>query len=114
MEEIVKYPIPEDEITRLKEDVARRSTKPVAVILGHGLWSNLDLPLSVRWLDAVMDAVRDTLGAEWTGLFITPSAAGKEKPDDWIVTQGNKALMLFEEAVGVVSDLSVPRGFAGG
>lgn len=31
---------------------------------------------------------------------MTPNAAGKEKPDEWIVSQGNKALMIFEEAVG--------------
>lgn len=24
---------------------------------------------------------------DWSGLFLTPNAAGKEKPDDWIVTR---------------------------
>ncbi|KAL8962082.1 MAG: hypothetical protein Q9193_001466 [Seirophora villosa] len=37
----------------------------------------------------------------WPRLFLTPNAAGKEKPDEWIVSQGNKALMVFEEAVGM-------------
>ncbi|KAL8906403.1 MAG: hypothetical protein Q9207_002064 [Kuettlingeria erythrocarpa] len=37
----------------------------------------------------------------WPRLFVTPNAAGKEKPDEWMVSQGNKALMVFEEAVGV-------------
>jgi hypothetical protein len=37
----------------------------------------------------------------WPRLFPTPDACGKGKPDEWIVTQGNKALMVFEEAVGV-------------
>ena len=37
----------------------------------------------------------------WPRLFITPNAAGIEKPDEWLVTQGNKALMLFEEGVRV-------------
>lgn len=32
---------------------------------------------------------------------MTPNACGKGKPDEWIVTQGNKALMIFEESVGV-------------
>ncbi|KAL9006676.1 MAG: hypothetical protein Q9188_000550 [Gyalolechia gomerana] len=36
----------------------------------------------------------------WPRLFLTPNAAGKEKPDEWIISQGNKALMVFEEAVG--------------
>ena len=35
----------------------------------------------------------------WPRLFLTPNAAGKGKPDEWIVSQGNKALMLFEEAI---------------
>ena len=34
-------------------------------------------------------------------LFMTPNAAGKEKPDEWIVSQGNKALMIFEESVRI-------------
>lgn len=102
VEEIVKYPIPKDEIDRLHDDISRQSKKPIAFILGHGLWSNLDLQSSVNWLDAVLGGIRDVLGKDWIGLFVTPNAAGKEKPDDWIVTQGNKALMLYEEAMGTV------------
>jgi len=37
----------------------------------------------------------------WPRLFLTPNACGKEKPDEWIVSQGNKALMVFEESVGI-------------
>ena len=37
----------------------------------------------------------------WPRLFLTPNACGKEKPDEWIMTQGNKALMTFEESVGI-------------
>ena len=37
----------------------------------------------------------------WPRLFLTPNASGKEKPDEWLVSQGNKALMVFEEAVAV-------------
>ena len=35
----------------------------------------------------------------WPRLFMTPNAAGKEKPDEWLISQGNKALQIFEEAV---------------
>lgn len=35
----------------------------------------------------------------WPRLFLTPNAAGKEKPDEWLVSQGNKGLMIFEESV---------------
>lgn len=40
-------------------------------------------------------------GAFWPRLFVTPNAAGKDKPDEWVVTQGNKALMIFEESVAI-------------
>ena len=33
--------------------------------------------------------------------MVTPNAAGKEKPDEFLGTQGNKGLMIFEEAVKV-------------
>ncbi len=32
---------------------------------------------------------------------MTPNACGRQKPDEWIMSQGNKALMIFEESVGV-------------
>ena len=30
---------------------------------------------------------------------MTSNAAGKQKPDEWLQTQGNKALQIFEESV---------------
>ena len=35
----------------------------------------------------------------WPRLFLTPNAAGQAKPDEWLVSQGNKALAIFEESV---------------
>lgn len=32
-------------------------------------------------------------------LFVTPSAAGPLKPDQWILTQGDKALQVFEKSM---------------
>jgi hypothetical protein len=101
VEEIVRCPIPTDEVTRLKAGVGSTNGKPKAIILGHGLWSDLDLQRTVNWLDSVLGVIEGTTGTAWHGLFVTPNAAGKDKPDDWIVSQGNKALMLFEEAVSV-------------
>ena len=37
----------------------------------------------------------------WPRLFLTPNAPGKDKPDEWLITQGNKAIMIFEESVGI-------------
>lgn len=101
VEEIVRVPIPEAEINQLKGAAGNRSNRPKAFIFGHGLWSDLDLQKTVDWLDTILRTIKSTTGADWHGLFVTPSASGKEKPDEWIVTQGNKALMLYEEAVGI-------------
>lgn len=101
VEQIVRFPIPQEELNRLKTSVASSGDKGQAIIFGHGLWSNLDLKKSLDWLDTVLKTIESTNKKGWHGLFVTPNAAGKEKPDDWIVTQGNKALMLFEEAIGI-------------
>jgi hypothetical protein len=101
VELIVRFPIPQDELDRLKTSVASNSDKKEAIVFGHGLWSNLDLKKSLDWLDTVLQTVKSANRKQWHGLFVTPNAAGKEKPDDWIVAQGNKALMLFEEAIAI-------------
>jgi hypothetical protein len=93
--------IPQDEIDRFKLSIGSDASKPRAFIFGHGLWGNLDLQKTVDWLDTILRAITETTKSDWHGLFVTPNAAGKKKLDDWIVTQGNKALMLFEEAVGI-------------
>jgi hypothetical protein len=101
VEEIVRVPIPEAEINQLKADVGIRSHGRKAFIFGHGLWSDLDLQKTVDWLETILRTIKSTTGTEWPGLFVTPNASGKDKPDEWIVSQGNKALILYEEAVGI-------------
>lgn len=102
MEQINQFPIPLEELERLKSSVGTnvRKQKPKAFIFGHGLWNNLELQKTVSWLDAILEIIAPA-SASWYGLFLTPNAAGREKPDEWIVSQGNKALVLFEEAVGI-------------
>ncbi|KAH8654948.1 hypothetical protein BGZ60DRAFT_472896 [Tricladium varicosporioides] len=103
MEEIVRFPIPPEELGRLKVAAGGRdSSKPKAFIFGHGLWSNLDLQKAIMWLETVVFVIHEVnKPTAWQSLLLTPNASGKEKPDEWIVTQGNKALMLFEEAMGI-------------
>jgi hypothetical protein len=100
VEQIVRVPIPAEEINRLRIS-AGDSKLPKAFVLGHGLWSDLDLKKTMDWLESVRTTISSATGPGWHGLFVTPNAAGKEKPDDWIVSQGNKALMIYEEAVGI-------------
>lgn len=103
VEEMVYSSIAVDEISRLRTSLLHHPTsKPIAIIFGHGLWSDLDLPKTTQWLDTLVTLIDTTIGrGKWKGLFVTPNAAGKEKTDEWIVSQGNKALMLYEEAVGI-------------
>lgn len=120
---MIRFPIPSEETARLCAILpSKKPSRPYAFIFGHGLWNDLDLQATLDWLDLVLDTViskspwlspstsstqphatrdRKRADAFWPRLFLTPNAAGREKPDEWIVTQGNKALMVFEEAVKV-------------
>lgn len=97
----MRFPIPDREITQLEGVLKERPEGNIVFVLGHGLWNDLELQQTVNWLDAVLRTITWTIGRDWRGLFVTPNASGKEKPDEFIVSQGNKALMLFEEAVGI-------------
>ncbi|KAL8812153.1 MAG: hypothetical protein Q9200_001233, partial [Gallowayella weberi] len=129
VEQMIRFPIPMDELDRLRNLLpTKKPSRPYAFIFGHGLWNDLDLQATLDWLDVVLDVSiqqapwlsspsrtppsrakskhaakreRSKHGTGfWPRLFLTPNAAGKEKPDEWLVSQGNKALMIFEEAVG--------------
>ncbi|KAI4248404.1 MAG: hypothetical protein L6R40_000963 [Gallowayella cf. fulva] len=128
IEQMIRFPIPSDELDRFRSLLPiQKPTRPYAFIFGHGLWNDLDLQATLDWLDTILDVSvqqapwlsspakssarsrpkpaaakreRSKHGSGfWPRLFLTPNAAGKEKPDEWLVSQGNKALMIFEEAV---------------
>ncbi|KAI9835228.1 MAG: hypothetical protein M1838_005361, partial [Thelocarpon superellum] len=108
IEQMIRFPIAPEEIERYKEILgSTKPTKPFAFIFGHGLWNDLDLQASLNWLDEILDTTIAQLPylsaphAFWPRLFLTPNAAGREKADEYLVTQGNKALMIFEESVKV-------------
>ena len=48
------------------------------------------MPMSVQWLEGVMGIISKQMGPGWKGLFVTPSASGKLKPDLFVVKQGTK------------------------
>lgn len=106
IELMLKFPLDPTEVDRFKALLSpTKPSKPYAFIFGHGLWNDLDLQATVNWLDGINShtlAAAPYLadkGAIWPRLFITPNAAGPLKPDQWIVTQGDKALQIFEESV---------------
>ncbi|KAI1494547.1 hypothetical protein F5X96DRAFT_616317 [Biscogniauxia mediterranea] len=118
IEQMVRYPIPEEERRRLARtiddtDPSRRK----AFVLGHGLWNNLDVEQSTAWTDTVLATIDARLrmrmrlrhhqggggGRNMPVLLMTPNAAGERKPDEWLVSQGNKALVRFERAMAAVA-----------
>lgn len=112
VELIVRFPIPDEEMSRLKAALTSyTSPRPRAFILGNGLWNDLDLRQCGAWLDSVIAPIQATLkhrngrGRTHDGqlpiLLVTPNAAGDRKPNEWLITQGNKALVGFEKAMAV-------------
>jgi hypothetical protein len=59
VEVIVRHPIPNEELDHLKATIGTtRTQKPIAFIFGHGLWSNLEVPTSLNWLDTILDTIK--------------------------------------------------------
>lgn len=122
---MIRFPIASEELDRLRSLLpATKPSRPYAFIFGHGLWNDLDLQATLDWLDAILETVLSqapwlspssspsSSGSStsdeqkgdtgfWPRLFLTPNAPGKAKPDEWIISQGNKAIMIFEESVGI-------------
>ncbi len=122
---MIRFPIPSEELDRLRTLLpATKPSRPYAFIFGHGLWNDLDVQATLDWLDSILDAMlrqspwlsptselstssgtghreKKREAGFWPRLFMTPNACGRQKPDEWIMSQGNKALMIFEESVGV-------------
>jgi len=108
VEVMVRFPIPEEELARFKEQLGtHKPDRPIAFVFGHGLWNDLDLQAHLNWLDTILEATAEQLPylkekhALWPKLVVTPNAAGKNKPDEWLVSQGNKALSIYEDSVRI-------------
>ena len=121
---MVRFPIPPEELSRYRALLPPiKPRRPYAFVFGHGLWNDLDLQATLDWLDLLLDTSlsqapwlspsssiltssstsheRQRATGFWPRLFLTPNAAGTEKPDEWILTQGNKALAIFEQECGI-------------
>lgn len=78
------------------------------VVAGHGLWNDLNVTASLLWLDSLGARINATMPwlAEqrtlYPRLFITPTHAGLNKPEEYFLTQGNRELSRFERAMGPV------------
>ncbi|KAI0405518.1 hypothetical protein F4802DRAFT_606781 [Xylaria palmicola] len=110
MEQMVRYPMENVELERLQMAIDTNPSSRKAFVLGHGLWNDLDIDTSKVWVNTVIRVIdaklrlRSRLRVSRQSknlpiLLITPNAAGEKKPDEFIVTQGNKALVRFEHAM---------------
>lgn len=104
IEMMLKFPLVDDEVKRFIDLLSPTKPKrPYAFVFGHGLWNDLDLQATLNWLDGIL--AHSTQKAPylehqlWPRLFIPPNAAGIKKPDQFIVTQGDKALQIFESSM---------------
>lgn len=105
---MVRYPLDPTEVTRFKQLLSKtKPKKPYAFIFGHGLWNDLDLQATVNWVDEITTAIEYQAPylkrPEFVRpmLIVTPNAAGIKKADQWILSQGDKALQVFEDSVRV-------------
>lgn len=58
IELMLKFPHDPTEVKRFKELLPKtRPTRPIAFVLGHGLWNDLDLQATVNWLNGVLNAI---------------------------------------------------------
>jgi hypothetical protein len=108
IEMMLKFPLVDNEVKRFQNLLSTtKPKKPYAFIFGHGLWNDLDLRATLNWLDGILQATKERAPylaqgqALWPRLFITPNAAGVRKPDQWLTTQGDKALQIFENSVRI-------------
>ena len=104
IEMMVRWPLVGEEVERFRGLMQREKPgRPYAFVLGHGLWNELDLQATVNWVEAVLGEARDRApyldGGLWPRLFVSPNAAGVRKEDRYIVSQGDKALQIFERSV---------------
>lgn len=103
----LEYPLPHETLTALKGRLpAILPSKPHAFVYGHGLWNDLNATATHFWVAEVEEAIVDRMPwlahpmAFFPRLFVTPSAAGSQKPDQFLEKQGNKALVKFEKDIG--------------
>lgn len=109
IELMLRFPLDPLEVERFKSLIAKkRPAKPYAFVFGHGLWNDLDLQATLNWLDGInrqaLEKAPYLETSMWPRLIITPNAAGVKKPDQWVLSQGDKALQIFEHSVRVEAE----------
>lgn len=100
-----KWPLDDGEIERSINEMLseQKPYRPYAFIYGHGLWNEVHPFESIAWVDQIQDKIKsmrsyyNATETYWPRIFITPNAPGEDKPDGYIVSQGNQAISKFEK-----------------
>ncbi|KAL9057903.1 MAG: hypothetical protein Q9162_002030 [Coniocarpon cinnabarinum] len=104
-------PLAQVQIDGLRDTLPKeRPTKPYTFIYGNGGWNGFNESLAKLWVSQIEDTIlekmpylNDTKADDgvtplfWPRLFVTPNAAGPNKPTPFLSTQGNGAVMRFEK-----------------
>lgn len=115
------FPIEPSDLEKIKNLLSpTRPAKPYAFVYGHGLWNELNLKATDLWLNELQSTIlsaapylnetSDTMPF-WPRVFLSPNAAGINKADSYMSTQGNVALERFERAARVSVPLHGPEFF---
>lgn len=107
------YPLKEDTLKGMQGSLPHeRPEKPVAFVYGHGGWNGFNEVATKNWTGQINDAISETMpwlndskAADgvtprfWPRLFITPNAAGVNKPEQFACSQGNAVVSRFEHNI---------------
>lgn len=100
------FPLVDDQIQGYTEGLFNpKPPKPHAIVMGAGLWDDIDQNKTKSWVDQVMNATVE--GAPWMFeeeqwrpmLFVTPNAAHAAKNPKYWAKQGNIPISMFELAL---------------
>lgn len=98
---MAKSPPEPGEAGQFKQQLASKQGRSDVFILGHGLHSNLNQSAAHDWLDAVEGIINITYPwltrhkAFYPRLFMTPNAAGSNKPNQYKEMCVYRLLALF-------------------
>lgn len=101
---LLTYPLEQKSLNDVMEKYAPiKPTKPHVFVYGHGMWNSLNITATTGWVDQLNGALVYQMPwlnghrAFFPRLFVTPNAAGDDKPRQFLETQGNGALKKFEK-----------------
>lgn len=101
----LKYPLTEGVPDMARELPDKKPTKPHVFVYGHGIWNNLTVEHTQGWIYQLVNSTvkknpwLQEPGAVFPKLFVSPTAAGEMKPEEYREVQGNVRIVPFTKAM---------------